>query len=177
MSKKGGRRRSTMRWKEIDPEDVKIGDYVKGTTWTHAQQGPDYNFTVRGTVIEESSQAYNIKVETSKGKIKNLCRFVGTSGGNEIYKAVDKRPPSGTFHHLFDRQLTNKNRRLTNLTNRNYNDSPNSSIASSNASSIMPSASRSRSRSRSRTRSRSRSRSSGGKSNKTLKKKKPAYRL
>ena len=168
--KNGGTRRSTMRWKAIEPSDAKIGDYVLGRTWTNSQKyGDDYNFTAIGKVIRESNESHNIQIKTSKGKIKFLTAFVGTSGGNEIYKAVDKRAPRGIFKKLLNRQLTNKNRKLNN----SQNSSPNNSIASSNASSIIPSSnnSRSRSRSRSRSTSRSSSRSRGGKS-KTKKTKK-----
>ena len=180
IGKKGGTRRSTMRWKAIEPSDAKIGDYVLGRTWTNSQKyGDDYNFTAIGKVIRESNESHNIQIKTSKGKIKFLTAFVGTSGGNEIYKAVDKRAPRGIFKHLLNRQLTNKNRKRNYLTKRNNspnsspNNSPNNSIATSNASSITPSSnnSRSRSRSRSRSTSRSSSRSRGGKS-KTKKTKK-----
>ena len=191
IGKKGGTRKSTMRWKAIEPSDAKIGDYVLGRTWTNSQKyGDDYNFTAIGTVIEESNESHNIQIKTSKGKIKFLTAFVGTSGGNEIYKAVDKRLPSGIFKHLLDRQLTNKNRKLNSSQNSSQNSSPNNSIASSNASSIIPSSnnSRSRSRSRSRSTSRSSSRSRGGKSktkkqknnknkNDNIKKKNIAYGL
>ena len=118
IGKKGGTRKSTMRWKAIEPSDAKIGDYVLGRTWTNSQKyGDDYNFTAIGKVIEESNESHNIQIKTSKGKIKFLTAFVGSSGGNEIYKAVDKRLPSGIFKHLFNRQLTNKNRKLNILYN------------------------------------------------------------
>ena len=151
---------ATMRWKAIKPNDAKIGDYVKGITWTNSQKyGDDYNFTVIGTVTTESSEAYNIEIETSEGEIISLAANVGTSGGNAIYKAVDKRAPRGIFKHLLARQLTNKNRRFNS----------NISRSRSRSRTISPSRSRSRSRSRRRSRSRSRtispsrSRTSGGK--------------
>jgi len=134
---KGAGPRLGMKFVYIEPSELKEGEYVEGVTSLISQKNLDYACTNRGYVIKTGATADKIKIETSKGKIKNLCNWVGDSGWNDVLVA---RP-----------RVTFKQRQRMETTGRvPRNLEP--SIDSSNASSKSSNASGSRSRSRSRSR-------------------------
>ena len=116
--KQGG---GVFKWKYVtNLNEIDVGDYVKGETMTNSQKyGDDYNYTVEGELIHKDNDEFcDCEIRTSNGKIRNLCRDVGSSGMNLIYKryirAFDKlkeRELSGKFSRKIKKRATKKRKR------------------------------------------------------------------
>jgi len=74
-------------WYSVDLEELNIGDYVKGETFTNSQRyGEEFNYEIEGILHEKHDTLYNCIILDSDNNEVPLCRDVGTSGGNSVYK-------------------------------------------------------------------------------------------
>lgn len=74
-----------------DNNDIKIGDYIRGTTYTYAQKwlmydGYEiYNRSIEGHVVKTGTELLDIKIKNNDA-INYACADPGSSGGYYIQK-------------------------------------------------------------------------------------------
>lgn len=98
-------------WQHIDMADIRIGDYIRGTTATHAQKWmfrtgyEDYNATKEGVVVACGNRKYpcEIQVRTVNG-VCSACLDPGTSGWYYFEKYARQTRPHVPMSSSYDPQ-------------------------------------------------------------------------